>query len=54
VYYEPHRSRYERTVATVRSQLGEEAFEETRERGREMTFEQAVAYALEGEEASPA
>jgi non-specific serine/threonine protein kinase len=45
-YYEPHRSMYERTMATVRSQLGEEAFEEARERGREMTFDQAIAYAL--------
>jgi hypothetical protein len=26
--------------------LGEEGFEEARERGRELTFEQAVAYAL--------
>jgi predicted ATPase/DNA-binding XRE family transcriptional regulator len=54
LYYEPHRLRYERTVAAVRSQLGEEAFEEVRERGREMTFEQAVGYALEREEASTA
>ncbi|HZG62410.1 MAG TPA: helix-turn-helix domain-containing protein [Rubrobacteraceae bacterium] len=54
VYYEPHRSMYERTVAAVRTWLGEEAFEEGRERGREMTFEQAVAYALKAEEASPA
>src|SRR3712207_5509481 len=50
VYYEPHRSMYERTVAAVRSQLGGEAFEAARERGREMTFEQAVEYALEREE----
>ena len=54
VYYEPHRSMYEGTVAAVRSWLGEEAFEEARERGREMTFEQAVRYALEREEASTA
>jgi hypothetical protein len=40
-------------VAAVRSQLGEEAFEEVRERGREMTFEQAVAYALGDDEISP-
>ena len=46
VYYEPHRSLYERTVATVRAKLGEEDFEEARERGWAMTFEQAVAYAL--------
>jgi glutamate formiminotransferase len=48
LYYEPHRSRYERTVAAVRSQMGEEAFEEARNGGRAMTFEQTVAYALEG------
>jgi non-specific serine/threonine protein kinase len=46
VYYEPHRSLYERTTASVRSRLGEEAFEETRAEGRTMTLEQAVAYAL--------
>jgi predicted ATPase/DNA-binding XRE family transcriptional regulator len=46
VYYEPHRSLYERTVATVRAKLGEEDFEEARERGWAMTFEQAVEYAL--------
>jgi non-specific serine/threonine protein kinase len=46
VYYEPHRSMYERTVVTVRSELGEEAFEEARADGRRMSFEQAVAYAL--------
>jgi hypothetical protein len=54
VYYEPHRSMYERTVAAVRSWLGGEAFEEARGRGREMTFEQAVGYALDREEASTA
>jgi hypothetical protein len=43
---------YERTVAAVRSQLGEEAFEEARERGRKMTFEEAAAYALEGKTSS--
>ena len=53
VYYELHRSLYEPTVVAVRSRLGEEAFEEAREQGRSMTFEQAVAYALEDEEASP-
>ncbi|HZC03258.1 MAG TPA: tetratricopeptide repeat protein [Gammaproteobacteria bacterium] len=45
-YYEPHRSRYERTMAAVRSQLGGEVFEAVRAEGRKMTFEQAVAYAL--------
>ncbi len=51
-YYLPDRSLYERTAATVRSQLGDAAFEEARAEGREMTFEQAVAYALK-DEASP-
>jgi tetratricopeptide (TPR) repeat protein len=53
VYYEPHRSRYERTVAAVRSWLGGEAFEEARAEGRAMTFEQTVAYALEEDDISP-
>jgi non-specific serine/threonine protein kinase len=53
LYYEPYHSMYERTVAAVRSWLGGEAFEEARERGREMTFEKAVEYALEGGEVSP-
>jgi hypothetical protein len=52
-YYKPGRSLYERTTANVRSRLGEEAFEEARAQGRAMTFEQAVAYALEDDEASP-
>jgi tetratricopeptide (TPR) repeat protein len=34
-------------AAAARSQMGEEAFEEAREQGRAMTFEQAVGYALE-------
>jgi len=46
-YYEPNRSLYERTAAAVRSQLGESAFEEAWAEGQAMTFEQAVAYALE-------
>ncbi len=45
-YYKPDRSLYERTTTSVRSRLGEEGFEEARHEGREMTFEQAVAYAL--------
>jgi hypothetical protein len=40
-------------VAAVRAQLGESAFEEARAEGQAMTFEQAVAYALEDDEASP-
>ena len=54
VYYEPDRSLYEHRVAAVRSQMGAEAFEAARAEGRAMTFEQAVAYALEDDEASPA
>jgi len=46
-YYEPNRSLYERTAATVRSQLGESAFEEAWAGGQATTFEQAVASALE-------
>ena len=53
VYYEPHRSIYDRTMAAVRSQLSEESFDEAWAEGRAMTFEQAVAYALGGDEASP-
>ena len=53
VYYEPHRSLYERTMAAVRSQMGEQAFEAARAEGRSMTFEQAVAYALEDRDAPP-
>ncbi len=54
VYYEPYRSLYERTMAAVRSELGEGAFEEARERGREMTFEEAVGHTVEYDEPSPA
>ena len=53
VYCEPHRALYERTVATIRSQMGAKAFEEARADGRAMTFEQALEYALEDDEASP-
>jgi tetratricopeptide (TPR) repeat protein len=53
VYYELHRSPYESTVAAVRSQMGEEAFEAARADGRAMTFEQAVEYSLESNAASP-
>jgi predicted ATPase/DNA-binding XRE family transcriptional regulator/Tfp pilus assembly protein PilF len=47
VYYEPHRSLNEHTLAAVRSRLGEEGFEATRAKGNAMTFGQAVEYALE-------
>ncbi len=53
IYYEPHRSLYERTVTAVRSRLGDAAFEEARAEGREMTFEQAVAYALSEADNTP-
>jgi predicted ATPase/DNA-binding XRE family transcriptional regulator len=53
-YYQPDRSLYQRTVSATRSRLGEEAFEEARAEGRSMTFEQAVAYALEEDKVSPA
>ncbi|HLL41372.1 MAG TPA: tetratricopeptide repeat protein, partial [Rubrobacteraceae bacterium] len=45
-YYEPDPYLYERTLSATCSQMGESAFEEARKRGREMSFEQAVAYAL--------
>ncbi|MDP8949458.1 MAG: helix-turn-helix domain-containing protein [Actinomycetota bacterium] len=54
VYYEPYRSLYERTMAAVRSRLGDKDFEATRAGGRSMTVEQAVAYALEDDEVAPA
>jgi hypothetical protein len=41
------RAEYERDVATLRSQLGEEAFAATWAEGRAMRTEQAIAYALE-------
>ena len=46
-YYLPDRSLYERTVSATRLQLGDAAFEEAQAEGYAMTFEQAVAYALE-------
>jgi non-specific serine/threonine protein kinase len=52
-YYEPNRSFYEHTKDAVRSQLDELAFEEAWAKGRAMTFEQAVEYALERDETPP-
>jgi hypothetical protein len=46
-YYEPDPRLYERTLSTARSRLGQAAFEEAWDRGRAMSFEQAVVYALE-------
>jgi hypothetical protein len=45
-YYEPDPHLYEHTVSAARSRLGEAAFEEAWDRGRAMSFEQAVVYAL--------
>ncbi len=53
-YYRPDRSLYEHTVSAMRSRLGDAAFEAAQDEGREMSFGQAVAYALEEDEASPA
>jgi tetratricopeptide (TPR) repeat protein len=39
---------YERSVASVRAQLGEEAFKRAWEKGRAMSMEQVIAFALEG------
>jgi hypothetical protein len=39
-------------VATVRFQMGEEAFETAWAERREMTFEEAAVYALEDDEVS--
>ena len=52
-FYQPDPSLRERAVAQARAVLGEPAFEDARERGRMMTFEQAVKYALE-DDPSPA
>ena len=49
-YYNPDPSLQERAVSEARTILSDAAFEEARERGRMMTFEQAVAYALEDDE----
>jgi len=45
-YYMPDRSLYERAAASVRSQLGEEGFEQARAEGKTLGFEHAVEYAL--------
>ena len=46
-------SLYQRTKASARSQLGEQAFEAVWAEGRALTFEQAVEYALGREEPHP-
>src|SRR3712207_2533645 len=53
LYYKPHRSMYERTVAAVRSRLDDAVFEEARDEGQAMTFQQAVEYALSGKKPHP-
>jgi non-specific serine/threonine protein kinase len=45
-YYVPDPSLQERAVAEARAALGDAPFEEVRERGQAMTFDQAVEYAL--------
>ena len=54
-HHKPKRSLQplDQIAAAARSRLGEEAFETAWAEGRAMTFEQAVAYALETDEASP-
>jgi predicted ATPase/DNA-binding XRE family transcriptional regulator len=46
-YYAPDRSLYERTLAGLRSGLGESAFEKAMAEGREMSFDEAVTFALD-------
>ena len=53
-YYFPDPSLKESALAETRAALGDTAFEEARDKGRAMTFEQAVEYALEKGGASPA
>jgi predicted ATPase/DNA-binding XRE family transcriptional regulator len=52
-FHDPGSPLRERAMDEARAVLGEAAFEETRERGREMDFEQAVKYALKDGEPSP-
>ncbi len=52
--YAPDRSLYQRQVTTTRAQLDEAAWEAAWAEGRAMTPEQAVEYALEDDETSPA
>jgi hypothetical protein len=52
-FYQPDRSLYERTISNTRSRLCDAAFEEARKRGREIDYEQTVAYALAPNNASP-
>jgi hypothetical protein len=47
-----YRESYERSVLQARTQLREAAFEKAWQEGRAMSMEQAIAYALEFEEAT--
>ena len=51
--YQPNSALYERTVAAVRSRLGEPVFEKAWAEGRSMDFDRAVEYALSQEEQAP-
>jgi non-specific serine/threonine protein kinase len=53
-FYNPDPSLQDRAAAEARAVLGDAPFEEARELGREMTFEQAIEYALNDGEPSPA
>ena len=46
-FYKPDRRFYERTFADLRTTLGDSVFEDQRGRGRSMSPEQAIHYALE-------
>ena len=52
--YAPDRSLYQEQVAAARARLDEQSWVKALTEGRTMTFEQAVEYALAGDEASPA
>ena len=43
-----------RVADAARERLGERAWNAARDEGRAMSFDEAVAYALEGEDQSPA
>ncbi|HEX2053062.1 MAG TPA: tetratricopeptide repeat protein [Actinomycetota bacterium] len=47
-YLTPSRPLYEQTVAAVRKQIGDEAFDRATAEGRAMSLSEAVAYALQG------
>ena len=50
-YYGPNRSLYERTKADACMRQGNEVFDAAWTEGCRMTFDEAVVYALEGDEA---